>query len=241
MVKNYPATAQSPDGYRLVYETRYHEDFEGIHNWTLTGEFEVNTPNGMGGTPGNSNPSEAFSGTHSLGTDLSGLGSNPYHYEPGLNEASSYRATSPNIDATYYKNLNLFFWRYLNIEVWDEASIEISTDDGVSWNTLWESSSYLSDFQWTQYQLPVSDDYSRTNQFRIRYNLGPTDGFNNYTGWNIDDIYLTGEFISKDVGVSEWIAPVSGSGHTSSDSVKVRISNFGGGRDRRSGSGGLLF
>jgi hypothetical protein len=226
--QTFPATDQNPDGFRLVYETRYHEDFEGVHNWILSGEFEVDTPNGMGGNPGNSNPTEAFNGTRSLGTDLTGLGSNPYHYESDLNESSSYTATSPNINATYYKNLNLFFWRYLNIEVWDHSSIEISTDDGASWNTLWESSSYLSDFQWVQHQFLIPDEYSRTDQLKIRYVLGPTDGFANYTGWNVDDVYLTGEFISKDVGVSEWISPLSGSGHTSSDSVKVRISNYGG-------------
>ncbi|MCK5135995.1 MAG: T9SS type A sorting domain-containing protein [Bacteroidales bacterium] len=224
----YPTLDESPNGERMVYETRYLEDFEGVHNWTLTGEFEVNTPNGMGGTPGNSNPSDAFSGTMALGTDLSGLGSNPYHYEPGLSESSSYLATSPLVDALYYKNLNLFFRRYLNIEVWDQASIQISTDDGTSWNTIWESNSYFSDFQWIQEQVAIPDDYARTDQLKMRYQLGPTDGLNNYSGWNIDDIYLTGEFISKDVGVSEWICPLSGSGHTASDSVTVRIRNYGG-------------
>jgi len=224
----YPASDQSPEGFREVFETRYHQDFEGTHNWILTGEFEVNTPNGMGGTPGNPNPPNAFRGTKSLGTDLTGLGANPYNYEPGLSEAASYYATSPNIDVLYYKDMNLFFRRYLNIEVWDNASIEISTDDGITWNSLWESNSYLSDFQWFQTQIPISDDYSRSDQLQIRYKLGPTDGFNNYSGWNIDDIYLTGEFISKDVGVSEWIYPLSGSGHTANDSVTVRIRNYGG-------------
>ncbi|MFO7669276.1 MAG: T9SS type A sorting domain-containing protein [Bacteroidales bacterium] len=224
----YPDTDQSPDGYREIFETRYSENFEGTHNWTLTGEFEVGTPNGMGGIPGNPNPSEAFSGSRILGTDLSGLGANPYNYEPGLNEAAAYLATSPNVDALYYKNLNLFFNRYMNIEVWDQSAIEISTDDGYTWNPIWENSSYLSDFRWFQTQLPIPDAYSRTDRLRIRFKLGPTDGFNNYSGWNIDDIYLTGEFISKDVGVSQWIAPLSGSGHTDSEPVTVQIRNYGG-------------
>ena len=224
----YPATDQSPDGHKIIYETRFSENFDGAHSWILTGEFEVASPNGMGGTPGNPNPAQAFSGTDALGTDLTGTGAYPYHYEPGLNEASSYLATSPNVNVLYYKNMNLFFRRYLNIEVWDQASIEISNDDGVTWNTLWENSSYLSDFQWSEIQLPIPEDYSRSEQVRVRFKLGPTDGFNNYTGWNIDDLFLTGEFISKDVGVSEWITPQSGSGHTSNDSVTVRIRNYGG-------------
>ena len=93
----------------------------------------------------------------------------------------------------------------MNIEVWDQAAIEISTDDGNSWNRFWQNNSYLSDFQWFQTQMTIPDVYARTERLKIRYQLGPTDGLNNYSGWNIDDIYLTGEFISRDVGVSEWI------------------------------------
>ncbi len=224
----YPASEQSPIGERVIYETKYKEDFEGTHNWTLTGEFEVGTPNGMGGTPGNPNPPEAYGGSYSLGTDLIGSGANPYHYEPSLTEVSSYTATSPAMDLFYYKNLNLFFWRYLNIEVWDNASIEVSNDDGATWNVVWANNSYISDFQWTQNQISIPNEYSRTHNLKLRYKLGPTDGQNNYSGWNIDDVYLTGEFISKDVGVSEWIYPLSGSGHSATDSVRVRIANYGG-------------
>ncbi|HDS06703.1 MAG TPA: hypothetical protein ENO05_03670, partial [Bacteroides sp.] len=224
----YPATGQSPEGSRTIYETRYSQDFEGSHGWALTGEFEVGTPSGMGGNPGNPDPDMAFSGTKVLGTDLSGQGAHPYNYEPGLSGSSVYLATSPPIDVLYYKNLNLFFERYLNIEVWDQASIHISEDDGATWHVLWESSSYLSDFQWFQERLSIPDAYARTDRLKLRFSLGPTDGVNNYSGWNVDDIYVTGEFISRDVGVSEWIYPESGSGHTASDSVTVRITNFGG-------------
>lgn len=224
----YPASEQSPFGDKTVFETIYKQDFEGVHNWTLTGEFEVGSPNGSGGILGNPNPSYAFSGTKSLGTDITGLGVHPYHYENDLNELASYKASSPNIDAFFYKSLNIFFQRYLNIEVWDNSSIQISSDNGTTWNTVWESTSYLSDFQWAQFQIPIPNEYSRSENIKIRYQLGTTDAQNNYTGWNIDDVYLTGEFISKDVGVTDWIYPLSGSGHSVSDSVTVRIENFGG-------------
>ncbi len=188
----YPSADQSPQGQIMILETLYWQDFEGSHNWELTGEFEVDVPDGMGGSPGNPNPSEAVSGSKILGTDLTGLGANPYHYESDLTEAASYLATSPTIDAFYYKNLNLFFRRHLNIEVWDESLIQVSTDDGSSWNTIWESSSYLSDFQWINEQIYIPDQYAATDKLKIRYALGPTDGFSNYSGWNIDDVYVTG-------------------------------------------------
>ncbi|MEX0986198.1 MAG: T9SS type A sorting domain-containing protein [Bacteroidales bacterium] len=223
-----PVTDESPYGSRTIYKTIYSQGFEASHNWTLTGEFEVATPDGNGGTPGNPNPSEAYRGSKVLGTDLTGLGTFPYNYEPGLTDATSYLAVSPVIDAEYYKNLNLFYYRYINIEVWDKASFEISSDNGVTWNKIWENNSYLSDFQYELEQFMISDTYSRTDQLQFRFKLGPTDGVNNYSGWSIDEIYLTGEFISKDVGVSEWLMPQSGSGHTANDSVKVKIANYGG-------------
>ena len=225
----YPAVEKSPVGSRIIYQTQYFENFEGIHNWALTGEFEVNAPVGSGGSPGNPDPASAFSGTKVLGTDLTGMGSHPYNYEPDLSETSSYLATSPAFNMFYYKNLNVFFQRYLNIEVWDSANVQISIDNGSSWNTIWSNNnSWISDFQWMQQRIPVPEVFSRTNQLMIRFKLGPTSVDNNYSGWNIDDFYLTGEFITKDVGVFDWIYPLSGSGHSSNDSVTVSIRNYGG-------------
>jgi len=85
-------------------------------------------------------------------------------------------ATSATMDLFYYKNLTVFFERYLNIEVWDHAYIQVSSNGGTTWNTIWESTSYLSDFQWTELQVSIPNQYARTNQFRIRYKLGTTNG-----------------------------------------------------------------
>jgi hypothetical protein len=225
----YPASEESPYGIRTVYTTQYFENFEGTHNWNLTGEFEVSTPSGLGGLPGLPDPSSAYSGTRVLGTDLTGLGLFPYNYEPDLNDAESYKATSPSLNLFYYKSLNLFFQRYLNIEVWDSAFIQVSIDNGATWNNIWDNyNKWISDFQWNEQRIEIPDQYSRTRQLMIRFKMGPTNGEDNYSGWNIDDIYLTGEFITRDVGVSQWIYPLSGSGHTSDDSVTVCIKNYGG-------------
>jgi hypothetical protein len=224
----YPEADISPPGNRQIFETLYFQDFEGLHGWELTGEFQVDTPDGSGGSPGHPNPQTAFSGSRVLGTDLTGLGANPWHYEPNLTEETAYRATSPVIDAFYYKNLSLFYQRYLNIEVWDEASVQVSRDNGTTWEKIWVSGGYFSDFEWMQINKPLPESFWRTGGLKIRFQLGPTDNQNNYSGWNIDDVFITGEFISKDVGVTEWIGPLSGCGLTSGETVTVRIENFGG-------------
>lgn len=224
----YPSVEVSPEGYRIIHGTRYFENFEAAHGWTLEGEFEVDSPSGGGGSPGNPDPVSAYSGLKVLGTDLSGTGENPYNYENDLGESTSYHAVSPSVDLLYYKNINLFFQRHFNIEVWDKSSVQVSTDDGSSWNEIWRNNSYINDFQWVQQQIPVPDEYWRTAGLRIRFQLGPTDAQNSYSGLNIDDIYITGEFITKDAGISELIYPLSGPGHSPTDSITVRIKNFGG-------------
>ena len=225
---NYPATDQSPPGDRVIYHTVFNDDFDGSLNWILAGEFQIGAPTGNGGDPGNPDPVGAHSGVNALGTDLTGLGANPYNYEPNLSEVTADMAISGSLNLQDYKELNLFFSRHLNIEVWDRASIEVSTDDGATWEPIWESNAYINDFQWNQRNIAIPNQYWRSDQLKMRFSMGPTNGMNNYSGWNIDDVYLTGEFISKDVGVSEWISPQSGSGLTSSDSVTIRIRNYGG-------------
>lgn len=224
----YPQAESSPEGYRIIHGTRYFENFEAVHGWNLEGEFEVSNPAGGGGSPGNPDPLSAYSGLKVLGTDLTGTGENPYNYENDLGESSSYHAVSPAVDLLYYKNINLFFQRHYNIEVWDKTSIQVSKDNGISWHEIWKNNSYINDFQWIQQQIPVPYEYWKTSGFRIRYQLGPTDAQNSYSGLNIDDIYITGEFITKDAGISEWIYPLSGPGHSSTDSITVRIKNYGG-------------
>ncbi|MFC2129604.1 T9SS type A sorting domain-containing protein [Bacteroidota bacterium] len=226
---HYPASDQSPSGSRIVYETRYGINFEDAYDdWTLTGEFEVAEPTGNEGETGNPNPSTAYSGIKALGTDITGNGAHPYSYEPGLTLANSDLATSPTIDALYYKNLNIFFQRYLNVGANDKSAIEISTDNGASWHVLWDNLATVTDFDWSEELLPIPNIYAKTEELKIRFRLGPTSSSLNYTGWNLDDIFVTGEFIHKDIGVSEWVSPQSGSGHTATDSVTLKIANYGG-------------
>lgn len=220
----YPASDLSPAGEEIIYHTHYSDDFEGPLKWDLTGEFQVGPPNGLGGNPGNPDPEEAFRGSNVLGTDLSNDG----NYEADLSAVTADKATTANINVLYYKDLSLFYRRYMNIEVWDYASIEVSIDNGTTWEPVYGSNAYINDFQWTQERVLIPREYWRSDSLKIRFSMGPTNSFNNYSGWNIDDVYLTGEFISKDVGVSEWLSPKTGSGLTSSESVTVRVRNFGG-------------
>lgn len=223
----YPKQNEDPLGNRTIYETIYRNNFEGTNTWNLTGEFEVGQPQGLGGFIGNPDPNNAFSGTNVLGTDLSGLGDALGDYENNVSGTAAYNAISPAIDALFYKNLQVTYRRYLNIEVWDKAELDASKDNGSSWNNIWFNNNYFFDNTWQKTTHSVTSSIARSNQLKFKFSLGPTDNFITYSGWNIDDFIVTGDYITKDVGVVEWVYPLSGCGHSDTDSVIVKVANLG--------------
>ncbi|MGE0077228.1 MAG: T9SS type A sorting domain-containing protein [Bacteroidales bacterium] len=224
----YPQINESPIGNRIIYETIYKQTFDEVHEWTLSGEFEVGIPQGKGGAYlGYPDPTAAYSGTKVLGTDLSGLGEIEGDYESNILEANADKAVSPSINALFYKDLKVSYRRYLNVEVWDKATVDVSNNNGTTWNNIWYNNNYFTDNLWTKTSHDVTSSLSRSNQLKFRFKLGPTDGASSYSGWNVDDFVVTGDYITKDVGVVEWVYPKSGCGNTSVDSVIVKIANLG--------------
>lgn len=223
----YPAVVQSPAGNRVLLETIFQDNFETDKGWTISGEFERAAPQSLGGAYLGADPPGAYNGLTILGTDLSGLGMNPGDYEPALaNQA--YTATSPVIGCKYYTGTKLRFSRWLNIEVWDKAYIEISNDSGATWQPVWMSFSTISENTWSLQEVDVSYYADNKPGVVVRFSLGTTDGTNNCSGWNIDDVVLTGDFINPELSVGSIILPVSGCNLTATDSVRIIVNNHGG-------------
>ncbi|OFY27135.1 MAG: hypothetical protein A2275_14655 [Bacteroidetes bacterium RIFOXYA12_FULL_35_11] len=223
----FPSVITSPVGNRILIETIFQDNFETDNGWTLTGEFERSAPLGLGGNYINPDPDFAYSGMNVLGTDLSGIGFYPGDYEPWI-VSKAYTATSPLIDCSFYTNVKLRFFRFLNIENWDKAYIEISNDAGSNWNTIWMNPGQIVDETWGLQEYDLSYYADRKDQIKIRFALGTTDGTNHCSGWNIDDVILTGNFYSPEVAVTQLVSPTNGCFHTSTDTVKIKILNFAG-------------
>jgi hypothetical protein len=223
----FPATNSFPAGEKIILQTIYYDDFEINSGWTLSGEFEISTPMGLGGSYGDPDPGIAYSGTNVLGTDLSGLGLFPYDYEPGISD-KEYQAVSPLINCSFFVNTSLKFQRWLNIDYWDNATIEISNNNGGTWNVIWESTSLMEASDWTLQELDISNFADDQPEVIIRFTLGSTDGTWNYSGWNIDNFAVTGDFIENETGVTSIISPVSGCGHGTSELITVVVRNFAG-------------
>nr|MDA3778986.1 T9SS type A sorting domain-containing protein [Bacteroidales bacterium] len=224
----YPFSDKSPDGSRIINESIFLDYFETDLGWVYSGEFERDSSQGLGsGGYYCPDPEYAYSGKNIIGTDLTGLGLSLGDYEKSMTSQQD-KAVSPTINAKYYKDVSLVFQRWLNFDNFDNAYIDISTDNGVSWVNNWQSSNYYNDRVWKQIDIDVSENIDRIEKAKIRFAIGPTNNSGQAGGWNIDNFVIVGNFLSKDVGVSNWIAPLGGCGHSDEEYVEITIQNFAG-------------
>ncbi|MGE0089791.1 MAG: T9SS type A sorting domain-containing protein [Bacteroidales bacterium] len=224
----YPIIDESPTGSRVIYESIIFDDFETDKGWSFTGEFQRAKPLGLGGiTKGSPDPDFAVSGDTIIGTDLTGIGTSIGDYENNLGSRAD-MATSPYKSCKYYKDIYLYFDRWFNFDTYDSATIDFNTKTANNWQKYWQSSGTSINNEWSVVKYNVSNVLNRQDSVRIRFTVGPTNSFWIYSGWNIDNVVLVGNYISKDVGVTDWIAPLSGCGHTNEEYVTVTIKNFAG-------------
>ncbi len=223
----YPQSAASPLGNRQIREAIFYDDFSSNSGWSLAGDFERNRPRGLGGQElGNPDPVYASGDTMVLGNDLSGLGTNLGDYEASVSKYANL-ATSPVIDLFYYNDVKLNFLRWLNVANNDTASIEMSHDGGASWFEIWSNNNNVfADGEWKSPALDLNEA-NRQNQMQIRFNLGPTTPTDHFSGWNIENLAITGNYVEYDVGPVALLSPGTGCGHSSAETVSIRVENFG--------------
>ncbi len=224
----YPAVQKSPIGSRSIVESIFFDDFETIKTWDFTGEFQREEAQGLGGGIGYPDPEIAYSGTTIIGTDLTGLGLNSGNYENSLADRAD-KAATQLINAKYFRNIKLFFQRWLNIAVLDNAYLDLSKDGGNSWDNLWNNASnVVTDNKWTQYIYNISNYASDQDSLKIRFALGSTDNSGVFSGWNIDDVFLTGDFLTVDAGIVDVLTPITTCGHSSEEPIEVIVKNYAG-------------
>jgi hypothetical protein len=177
----------------------YTDGIETNRGWTFnnnggpSGEWQIDTPRGLGGgtsIPGQPKPSPdptlAAEGSRVLGNDLTGTGPGPGNYEALLNTS----ATSPPLNCSDAVQVGIQFKRWLNVAPNDIATVDVSAD-GVNWANLYASSDYVVENAWSNQAYDVSAWADRNPNFRIRFGL-TSDNVFQVSGWNIDDIRLTG-------------------------------------------------
>ncbi len=173
-----------------VYTPIWEDDFETDKGWILSGEFERDAPQGLGGDHGNPDPSSAYEGTKVLGVDLTGLGAYPGDYEASLTD-KEYIAESPTIDCTGSTSMRLSFQQWLNVEssAYDDATIDYY--NGSTWEEIYGNSSTVDNSSWILKSILLPASANNNANVKIRFTMGASDGSWQYSGWNIDNFVIS--------------------------------------------------
>ncbi len=222
----YLSESIDPDGQRVINQKVFFDDFSAENGWSLYGEFERARPLGLGGSDGRPDPLFSISDSLVLGTDLTGLGAYPGDYEKDLPDTGNI-AVSPTFDFTYYNTVELRFFRYLNIDNSDRAAIDISVDNGETWQQIWYNLGLIGERNWDLFRTDISHLVDRTAGVKIRFRLGNSDAVRQYSGWNIDNFTIIGNFVEKDAGATLWVNPKDACSQ-GQETVQVYVHNFGG-------------
>ncbi|MBN1183272.1 MAG: T9SS type A sorting domain-containing protein [Bacteroidales bacterium] len=153
---------------------------------------------GQKGFIGNADPTVDHSGNNSMNY-VAGQGLLSESFKEG--ESSHYNNSSewfmtPAINCSNYYNISLTFWRWANFEdSYDKAYVEISTDS-ILWIAL-PHPLHPQDTLWTEVNYDISSYANRQQKVFIRWR-SESDRYIHYSGWNIDDIIITGEYTNTD-------------------------------------------
>jgi fibronectin type 3 domain-containing protein len=170
----------------------YHQEtFEGdTSGWTLEGEWQIGTPQGLGGTSGYPDPYGAYNNTMAIGNDLTGLGIRPGEYENMITE----EATSPSVSASSWTNTKLILYRQLNVMQDDTATLSVVR--GGQEDEIYNSGTQaITQNGYSMWTYDVSGLVDGKNSVELKFHISSDheiapaqfdDGYG--SGWNVDDI-----------------------------------------------------
>ena len=149
---------------------------------------------------------------------------------------------TPYFDFSNTQNATMKFWSWYVFGSGDYGNMEYSINGGM-WNTLgyindpngvnWYNSSLNGSHKWSgtntvwqlvTYNLSFFDNQPGTVRFRFHFKSNSSSTAN---GWAIDDFSVELPVISHDAGVTQILLPIDSALIYSSDSVRIRVKNFG--------------
>jgi len=171
----------------------YAEELDSNPSWSAEGEWQFGIPLGQGGTYGNPDPTSGYTGNNVYGINLGGNCS-----VTGGVEIVRY-LTSPAINCTGYSNVKLQYARWMNMPepMIAPVSVEISNDNLI-WNPLWINDAgdnykgIIFDSDWVNIELDISQYADNQSTVYIRWGYSVYSDLYPESGWNIDDIMLSG-------------------------------------------------
>ncbi|MBN1898282.1 MAG: hypothetical protein JW827_05865 [Spirochaetes bacterium] len=185
--------------------TVFSDDFSTDKNWTGYGspaQWERGPATSGGGEYGNEDPSL----DHTLSADNYVAG-NHIGGDYDNNIADTYWLTSPVIDCSYHDNVQLSFYRYLNVEQSAYDHVYLSVFNGSIWVVIWSNTGNITDSDWVYQSFDISAYADNNSLFQVRFGMGTTDVGWRYSGWNLDDIVISGNTSSSTLGAPVLLTP----------------------------------
>ena len=167
-------------------------DFNSDPGWTVEGEWGFGVPTGSGGTSyGSPDPTSGVTGSNVYGVNLSG--------DYSTTTGGPWYLTTTVIDCTDHTDVELNFFRWLNTDYqpWASATIEVSTDNE-KWSVppVWENPGAvgIADSAWNLQTLDISAYANGQSTVYIRWGYEMGSFPFPFSGWNIDDVSITGTY-----------------------------------------------
>jgi len=177
--------------YVLVYDF----PLDSSPGWTTWGAlWQYGQPMGLGGQFGNPDPTSGHTGPNCYGYNLNG------DYE---NNLAVKNLTTSVMDFSAYVGVQAKFWRWLGVEAptFDHAYFRAGRNT-TTWTNIWTNTAEVADDAWTQVSYDISAVADHQPALYLRWTMGTTDSYNQYCGWNIDDVELWG-IVSVAAGVPD--------------------------------------
>lgn len=106
--------------------------------------------------------------------------------------ANSGTLTSPAIELTTSDDVLLIFHEWSQLEssdTYDRTRVQLSTDGGVTWETIFES--HGTNDEWTQRSVSLTPYVADAKTLQVRFWFDTIDNrFNNFEGWYVDDVQV---------------------------------------------------
>jgi len=156
--------------------------------WSITGDWQFGQPQGAGGTHGNTDPNSGYTGMNVYGVNMAG----DYRVAIG----GPYYVMAGPFNCTGYQDVSLRFARWLNSDFYPYVrnTVDVSSN-AESWYIVWEThvGENLNDSQWQILNYDISGIADGQSAIYIRWGYEIlNDQAYAQSGWNIDDIELSG-------------------------------------------------
>jgi hypothetical protein len=169
----------------------YSTDMNSDPGWQLEPEWEYGTPSGVDGSTidGYGEPSSGYTGTKVIGYQLD----SPYY----VGTSTPKYARTPVINCSGHENITLTFRCWLGAlspAYGDRADLEASSN-GTTWTTIWANQYSHCGGSWPLWSFDISSVAAGQPTVYVRWKNqgGSLRSQYAYSGWNLDDVRVTGE------------------------------------------------